>query len=337
MSLNAFLWNPLELDQIISGIKQGNLLALSKGITLVESGKPEHRLLAMQLINALFNEKNDSIRLGITGIPGVGKSTFIEQLGLEIIQSGKKLAVLAIDPSSNRSGGSILGDKTRMEELSRNSGVFIRPSPSGGNLGGVAARTRDSMLLCEAAGFDVIIIETVGVGQSEVEVINITDTFLMLAMPGTGDELQGIKRGIMETADMIVINKADGVNREAARRAKMHLEMALHLFPMPDSGWAPKVMLASALQKEGIVPSWKSIKDRQDFIQKNGWLNANRRMQQLRAFKQMTHLNIYERITEHLNQKNELADLESKVKSGQLNEFEASIEVIHSIEKIFRV
>ncbi len=326
----------MELDLIIAGIKQGDVLALSKGITLVESGKPEHRLLAMKLINALYDHERKTIRIGVTGIPGVGKSTFIEQLGLEIIRAGHKLAVLAIDPSSTRSGGSILGDKTRMEALSRSSSSYIRPSPSSGNLGGVAARTRESMLLCEAAGFDVVIIETVGVGQSEIEVINITDCFLMLAMPGTGDELQGIKRGIMETADMIVINKADGTNLDAAKRAKMQIEMALHLFPLPESGWAPKVKLASALKKEGIKPCWNSIKDRQSFIRENGWLKSNRIAQQIRAFQRLSQLNIYERIATYLSKENQLSALQERVTSGEMNEFEASILLFQSVERFFQ-
>lgn len=310
------------------------MLSLSKAITLVESQKAEHRKAAMELISALYNHRRDSIRIGITGIPGVGKSTFIEQLGLHITRQGKRLAVLAVDPSSTRTSGSILGDKTRMEELSRAKQAFIRPSPSSGTLGGVAARTRESMLLCEAAGFDVILIETVGVGQSETEVIHITDTFLMLAMPGTGDELQGIKRGIMEAADLIVINKADGSNVDNARKAKKQIEMALHLFPAAPSGWTPKVRLASALKGEGIDSCWNTIVDRQQTIQENGWLKSHRQQQQARALQKLAELNIYEHVMQRLGKANDMQLLRQKLQAGEVNEYEASLRLLENMERL---
>lgn len=286
----------------------------------------------MRLISALYNDRKQSIRIGITGIPGVGKSTFIERLGSHIIESGMQLAVLAVDPSSAQSSGSILGDKTRMETLSRSEQAFIRPSPSSGTLGGIAARTRESMLLCEAAGFDVVLVETVGVGQSETEIIHITDTFLMLAMPGTGDELQGIKRGIMEAADLIVINKADGNNVETARKARKQMEMALHLFPTHASEWTPKVLLASALQNEGISRCWETITERQRVITENGWLKSNRQLQRERTFQKLAELNIYERVMQQLGQEGEMKSLREDVKSGAVNEYQAALYMLERLK-----
>lgn len=308
------------------------MLSLSRAITLVESRKPEHRQAAIELIGALYEERKGGIRLGITGIPGVGKSTFIERLGMHILETGHKLAVLAIDPSSGKSSGSILGDKTRMEELSRSKNAFIRPSPSGGTLGGVAARTRESMLLCEAAGFDMVIVETVGVGQSETEVINITDCFLMLCMPGTGDELQGMKRGIMEAADIFVINKADGQYKESARKAKKQMELALHLFQQAESGWNPVVKLASAMHNEGIAETWQAITEMHRTVRENGWLWSNRKLQQERAFQKLIELNIYERVMQRLGNTGEIQSLLDKVRAGEMNEYRASLEVMKSLK-----
>ncbi|MEZ4722290.1 MAG: methylmalonyl Co-A mutase-associated GTPase MeaB [Flavobacteriales bacterium] len=321
----------MDLSALISGIKLGDRLALAKAITLIESSKQKDRMAAMQLITELYDHRKNAIRLGITGIPGVGKSTFIEKLGKHITSLGLRVAVLAVDPSSSRSSGSILGDKTRMEELSRDPHAFIRPSPSGGTLGGIAARTRETMLLCEAAGFDVIIIETVGVGQSETEIINITDCFLMLAMPGTGDELQGIKRGIMESADVIVINKADGDLLDQARKAKKQIEMALHLFPSAESGWQPKVLLASALHNEGISECWKAVNARQKTIEESGWLQSLRKQQQERAFQKMAERSIYEYVFRNLNSQNVVDKLEEGLKQGWLNEFEATLQLLREI------
>ena len=318
-------------EEIISGIKASDSLALSKGITLVESQKLEHRKRAIQLVSELYEYRKESIRLGITGIPGVGKSTFIESLGTHICEQGLKLAVLAIDPSSSRTFGSILGDKTRMEELSRHKNAFIRPSPTSGTLGGVSARTRESMLLCEAAGYDVVMIETVGVGQSETEVINITDTFMMLGMPGTGDELQGIKRGIMETADVIVINKADGDNILPARKAKKQLEIALHLFPKAESGWGPKVMLASGLNGTGVAECWNNILSRQSEIKENGWLLSNRKKQQYQAFQKLAELTIYEQMMHQLNRRKELEEIKANLTENKINEFEATLLLLNQI------
>lgn len=314
----------------------GDLLTLSRAITLVESTRPDHRRKALELIHSIYPKRKRSMRIGITGIPGVGKSTFIERFGQLIIDQGLKLAVLAVDPSSLQSGGSILGDKTRMEELTKAENAFIRPSPSSGTLGGVAARTRETMLLCEAAGFDVILIETVGVGQSETEVINITDCFVMLAMPGTGDDLQGIKRGIMEAADIIVINKADGSNKLLAQQAKKQLEMALHLFPASPTGWDTKVITASGLEGEGIKRTWDMIEDMRRTLLDNGQFEIKRRFQQTRAFEQLTELSIYEYVLQQLGKTMDTQRLKEAVKTGQQNEFEASLEIVEALGELSR-
>jgi LAO/AO transport system kinase len=248
-------------DDLVNDIIKGNITALSRAITLVESTNPAHLEKANDIIKQCLPFANDSVRIGITGVPGVGKSTFIEAFGSHLTALGKKVAVLAVDPSSSLSKGSILGDKTRMEDLVKEPNAFIRPSASGTSLGGVARKTRETIILCEAAGYDTIIIETVGVGQSETAVHSMVDFFLLLKLAGAGDELQGIKRGIMEMADTIVINKADGDNIKAAKLAKSEFGRALHLYPLKDSGWQPKVLLASALKKEGIDAIWDVIQE----------------------------------------------------------------------------
>lgn len=250
-----------SVSELAAAILKGDKVALSQGITLIESQQSTHQEKAKQLIEACLSHVKPSIRIGITGVPGVGKSTFIEAFGTSLISKGYKVAVLAVDPSSGVTHGSILGDKTRMEDLVKEDNAFIRPSPSGDSLGGVARKTRESIILCEAAGFDVILIETVGVGQSETTVHSMTDFFLLLKLAGAGDELQGIKRGIIEMADAIVINKADGENIKAAKQAKSEFRKALHLYPEKESQWQPKVLLASALKQEGISEVWEMIED----------------------------------------------------------------------------
>jgi len=269
----------MPLAYYIDGITQGNITPLSQAITIVESTLPAHYDLAQQIIEHCLPLSGNSIRIGITGVPGVGKSTFIEAIGQHITTSKKKLAVLAVDPSSERSKGSILGDKTRMEELSSNPLCFIRPSPSGGNLGGVARKTRETIILCEAAGYEVILIETVGVGQSETTVKAMVDFFLLLMLAGAGDELQGIKRGIMEMADMIVINKADGDNIIKAQLAKTEYTNALHLFPPTDSAWKPIVNTCSSISKNGINEIWEIILNYKQFTQHNNFFWQNRNAQ----------------------------------------------------------
>ncbi|MDR0538333.1 MAG: methylmalonyl Co-A mutase-associated GTPase MeaB [Tannerellaceae bacterium] len=251
------------------GILNGNIALLSQAVTLVESSKAEHQQIAQEIVERCLPHAGRSIRVGITGVPGAGKSTSIDALGMYRINQGSKLAVLAIDPSSERTKGSILGDKTRMEELARAKNAFIRPSPSAGSLGGVARKTRETIVLCEAAGFDTIFVETVGVGQSETAVHSMVDFFLLIQLAGTGDELQGIKRGIMEMADGIVINKADGDNIEKARMAASQFRNALHLFPAPESGWKPIVLTYSGYYKLGIDEIWKMIDDYISFTKQN--------------------------------------------------------------------
>lgn len=269
----------LSLDTIFEGITQRNHTQLSKGITLVESNLPSHQSMAGELVERCLPHSGQSIRIGITGVPGVGKSSFIEVLGGLLTQAGKKVAVLAVDPSSSISRGSILGDKTRMETLVNDPNAFIRPSPSGDSLGGVARKTRESIILCEAAGFDTILIETVGVGQSETSVHSMTDFFLLLKLAGAGDELQGIKRGIIEMADAIVINKAEGDNLKAAGRAASEFKRALKMYPPKESGWKPPVLLASALEQTGISQVWDMINKYQEQVKQSGYFNLKRQQQ----------------------------------------------------------
>jgi LAO/AO transport system kinase len=266
-------------EELVQGILAGNITALSRAITLVESTNPIHLAKANTIINSCLPHANQSVRIGITGVPGVGKSTFIEAFGKHLTSLGKKVAVLAVDPSSTISHGSILGDKTRMEELVKDPNAFIRPSASGETLGGVARKTRETITLCEAAGFDTTIIETVGVGQSETAVHSMVDFFLLLKIAGAGDELQGIKRGIMEMADAIVINKADGDNIKKAQFAKVEFNRALHLFPAKKSGWTPKTATCSALTSEGIPEVWNTITEFLNLTQSNSYFSEKRKEQ----------------------------------------------------------
>nr|WP_321233476.1 methylmalonyl Co-A mutase-associated GTPase MeaB [uncultured Psychroserpens sp.] len=265
-----------KVKDLVSEILNGNITALSRAITLVESSNPKHLEKANAIIKLCLPHANSSIRIGITGVPGVGKSTFIEAFGMHLTSIEKKVAVLAVDPSSSLSKGSILGDKTRMEDLVKNANAFIRPSPSGSSLGGVARKTRETIILCEAAGFDTIVIETVGVGQSETAVHSMVDFFLLLKIAGAGDELQGIKRGIIEMADAIAINKADGDNLKAAKLAKVEFNRALHLYPQKESDWQPKVTLCSALKREGIDELWNLISEYVNHTKANQYFEQNR-------------------------------------------------------------
>ncbi len=277
--LKKFRKGSLSVDQMYKGILDCDRGMVSKAITLIESELKADQTLAQELIQKCLPHSGDSLRIGITGVPGVGKSTFIETFGLNLISTGKKVAVLAIDPSSTRTKGSILGDKTRMEDLSVNPDAYIRPSASKGTLGGVARATREAMIICEAAGYDVILIETVGVGQSETAVAQMIDFFLLLMLAGGGDELQGIKRGIMEMADLIVINKADGDNVNKAQMAARNYKNALHLFPALDNGWIPDVVIASAIKNTGVDNVWKKIEEFITLTKGNGYFEKNRREQ----------------------------------------------------------
>ena len=268
-----------SVTDLVHGIIKGDITALSRAITIIESVNPSHLEKANTIIKGCLPHANQSVRIGITGVPGVGKSTFIETFGTYLTSLGKKVAVLAIDPSSTLTKGSILGDKTRMEDLVKNQNAFIRPSPSGTSLGGVARKTRETIILCEAAGYDIIIIETVGVGQSETAVHSMVDFFLLLKLAGAGDELQGIKRGIMEMADAIAINKADGDNIKQATLAKVEFNRAMHLYPAKPSGWQPKVTLCSALKNEGINDLWKLIEDYLKLTKNNKYFEINRKDQ----------------------------------------------------------
>lgn len=284
-------------DEFVAGIRSGNRTILSQAITLVESNLADHYSKAQAIIEKCLPFTGNSLRIGITGVPGAGKSTFIETFGLHITGLGHKIAVLAIDPSSEQTGGSILGDKTRMEQLSSHASAFIRPSPASGSLGGVARKTRETIILCEAAGFDIIIVETVGVGQSETEVHSMVDFFLLLMLAGAGDEIQGIKRGIMEMADMIAITKADGQNILNADRAKILYMNALHLFPPPPSGWFPGVVTCSARNNTGITELWNKILEYVSFTRSTGYFDQLRKQQAIirmdKTIKEFLHNSFY--------------------------------------------
>lgn len=320
----------LTADEYIKGITEGNTPILAKAITLVESQLPAHREIARQIIARCqqISSKMGSMRIGITGVPGAGKSTFIEAFGKYLTSEGHRLAVLAIDPSSERSKGSILGDKTRMETLCNDPNVFIRPSPSAGSLGGVARKTRETILLCEAAGYDVIFIETVGVGQSETSVHSMSDFFLLLMLSGAGDDLQGIKRGIMEMSDLIAITKADGNNVDKANMAKALYANALHLFPPTESGWVPTAVTSSAVTKEGLPEILKLIEEYFALVKGNGHYEHKRR-QQARYW-------MYESINESLRNdfyenpavEKRLKEYEEAVLEGKIDSFMAAGELM---------
>ena len=322
------------VDEFVDGIVKGNVTVLSQAVTMVESLRPEHQAIAQEVIEKCLPYSGHSVRIGISGVPGAGKSTSIDVFGLHVLEKGGKLAVLAIDPSSERTKGSILGDKTRMEKLSVHPKAFIRPSPSAGSLGGVARKTRETIILCEAAGFDKIFVETVGVGQSETAVHSMVDFFLLIQLAGTGDELQGIKRGIMEMADGIVINKADGNNIEKANLAASHFRNALHLFPTPDSGWTPKVFTYSGFYGLGIKEIWDMIDEYMAFVKKNGYFEY-RRNEQAKYW-------MYETINEHLRDsfynnptiETMLQAKEKEVLNGQQTSFVAAK---HLLETYYRL
>ncbi len=269
----------LNIQKLSAGVLSGNVRSLAKAITLIESRNPDHSRQATDLLDTLLPDTENSIRIGISGVPGVGKSTFIEALGMNLLQQGHKIAILAVDPSSQLSGGSILGDKTRMEELAREKNAFIRPSPAGKTLGGVAQKTRETMLLCEAAGYDVIIVETVGVGQSEIAVASMVDFFLLLQLANAGDELQGIKKGVMEIADAILINKAEGENRPRAELARQQYENALHLLKPKSEHWQVPALLCSALHNQGIDEVWQMILDFMSTMKQHNEFETRRRLQ----------------------------------------------------------
>ncbi len=318
-SIRGIRRKPISAQQSFEGIRAGDTAVLSRAITLVESNNPAHTKLASELLAMCLPYANQSIRIGITGVPGVGKSTFIESFGKLLTSLQKKVAVLAIDPSSTVSKGSILGDKTRMEQLVKDPNAYIRPSAAGESLGGVARKTRESIILCEAAGFDTILIETVGVGQSETAVHSMTDFFLLLHLTGAGDELQGIKRGIIEMADAVVINKADGDNLKKANLEKTGLQHALHIWPAKENGWVPPVVLCSALENKGIEELWNIISDYLALNKKTGFFDEKRKHQNeywlFQAIEEKLKQDFYQNKSIQLALKNELRALHKNKKT----------------------
>jgi len=313
----------LSISDYLEGLQKGNIALLSQAITLIESRKPEHQVQAAELIDAVLPYTGNSVRIGITGVPGVGKSTFIESLGMYLIQLQKKVAVLAIDPSSNISRGSILGDKTRMEKLSVHPNAFIRPSAASGSLGGVTYKTREASLLCEAAGFDTLIIETVGVGQSETEVSRICDFFLLLMLAGAGDELQGIKRGIMEMADGLLITKADGQNKDKAKAARTEYARALHFMPPHPSGWKPEVNICSAYDETGIAAAWEMIERYLRHQTTNGYFSEKRKQQNLLTFQQLLQEQLHQVLMKKEGLQELIKDLEIAITAQEISPYSA--------------
>jgi len=325
-----------SFEEYIEGILNHDRVILSKAITLIESENPEDQQLAGRIIKECLKINTDSFRIGITGIPGVGKSTFIESFGLDLIEKGHKVAVLAVDPTSERSGGSILGDKTRMENLSKHPNAYIRPSPSGRVPGGVAKRTREAIILCEAAGFDRIIIETVGVGQGEVLVHSMVDFFMLLILPGSGDELQGMKRGIMEMADGIVITKADGDNLKKAKIAKADIQRALHYFPVSKSGWNPPIILTSSITKLGFDEVYRMLINFETLMKNKihpettkSYFEMRRREQSLYWFEQSFFEKIKSQIIEKIQ--SEYQELKEKILNQEITPFDAAEQLLNII------
>lgn len=313
-----------SVQDYTQGIFEGNRIILSQAITLIESSLSNHQVIAQEIIEQCLQHCGKSVRVGITGVPGVGKSTFIEALGTYVTGLGKKLAVLAIDPSSERSKGSIMGDKTRMEKLAADPNAFIRPSPTAGSLGGVARKTRETIILCEAAGFDTIFIETVGVGQSEIAVHSMVDFFLLLMLAGAGDELQGIKRGIMEMADAIAITKADGGNIENAERARNEFQNALHLFPVSKSGWIPKVLTCSAVNLLGVNTLWDTINEYCTLAKNNLYFQDKRKEQSRYWMYQTVEDYLRNHFYNHSDIKENLPGIEKEVLERNLSPFVAA-------------
>lgn len=316
--------------ELVEGILKGDITMLSRAVTMVESLSPDHQAVAQEVIEKCLPHSGNSRRIGITGVPGAGKSTSIDAFGLHVLKDGGKLAVLAIDPSSERTKGSILGDKTRMERLAVHPAAFVRPSPSAGSLGGVARKTRETIVLCEAAGFDNIFVETVGVGQSETAVHSMVDFFLLLQLAGTGDELQGIKRGIMEMADGIVINKADGDNVERARLAMAQYRSALHLFPTPPSGWHPEVLTYSGYFELGIDEVWDMIDRYFAFVEGNGYFEERRRQQARYWMFETIDAELRRRFYDDPLRSGRIAEAERQVLSNRLSPFEAAWKLLDS-------
>ena len=316
----------------MDGVRAGDRALLGRAITLVESNARRHQAQAQELLQALLPHTGGAMRVGITGVPGVGKSTFIESLGMFLAEQGRRPAVLAVDPSSGVSGGSILGDKTRMQRLSVHDAAFVRPSPSGGNLGGVARKTRESMLLCEAAGYDVILVETVGVGQSEIVVAEMVDTVLLLLLPGAGDELQGIKRGILELIDVVAVNKAEGANEIAARQAKVEYQSGLKLI-RPATEWMPPVLTASGLTGLGLEAVWQAVTDHGEALTASGELDRKRRRQQLSWMWSLVQERLLASFKASPSVIERLASLQDDVGAGRRTPATAAMELLDGFAK----
>ncbi|WP_275982374.1 methylmalonyl Co-A mutase-associated GTPase MeaB [Aquiflexum gelatinilyticum] len=311
--------NRLSLTEYVKGVLDGDRMILSRAITLVESSLPSDQLIAEKVMEGILPYSGKSIRIGVTGVPGVGKSTFIESFGKILVEKGHKVAVLAVDPSSQQSHGSILGDKTRMENLASDKRAYIRPSPAGSTLGGVSARTREGMLLCEAAGFDVILIETVGVGQSEIAVKGMVDFFLLLMLAGAGDELQGIKKGIIEISDAMVINKADGSNQEAAKNARREYANALHLFPAKENGWIPPVKTCSSIYQTGLEEIWEMVVTYKQKMLVNGYWEDNRSRQRISWLHENIRYLFEQRFFQNEKIKNRMDQILPEIRLGKLS------------------
>ncbi len=321
----------VDPDRLLADVLAGDRRALARAVTLVESSRADHRDQAARLMQGVMAHSGGAVRIGITGAPGAGKSTFIEAFGLHLIGHGHRVATLAVDPSSPRSGGSILGDKTRMEKLARHADAFVRPSPSGGTLGGVARRTREAVLLCEAAGFDVVIVETVGSGQSETAVAGLVDIFVLLVAPGGGDELQGIKKGVVELADLVVVTKSDGELAEAAARARGEYEAALGLLVPADRRWRPPVLRVSALEGTGIEHVWAAVSDFREVLSGPDGIAA-RRAEQARAWMwSAVEDGIAARLHRGRAGRDRLADLEAEVLAGKRNPTDAAAEILRRL------
>jgi len=318
------------LDEILLGIRKNDRVMLGRAITLIESRHPSHQVKGNQILSALMKDPRPTFRIAISGSPGVGKSTFIEQLGIHLIEKGHKVAVLSIDPSSDVNSGSILGDKTRMERLSIHPSAFIRPSPAGDFLGGIAWRTREAITLCEAAGYDIVIVETVGVGQSEFKVRNMVDCFFLLLAPGGGDELQGIKKGIVEIADIIAVNKCDGDLQKAAESTRKEYSQAIHLSPAKSNGWSQKVINTSGITGNGIPEAWELILAFQNMVQENKWLDKNRQEQKIIWFKERLAIAIHQYV-DGLSSKEEIAELEKEIKEGNIDPIKGVDQVMKKI------
>ncbi|WP_075218121.1 methylmalonyl Co-A mutase-associated GTPase MeaB [Mongoliimonas terrestris] len=325
--MNATTPALIDVDKLVEGVLAGERAVLARAITLVESRKPSHQPAARALLQALLPHTGKAFRVGITGVPGVGKSTTIDQLGTNLTAAGHKVAVLAVDPSSTRTGGSILGDKTRMARLAVDRNAYVRPSPSAGTLGGVAAKTRETMLLCEAAGFDVILVETVGVGQSETAVADMVDVFLVLMLPGAGDELQGIKKGIIELADLIAVNKAEGDAAIRARTAASEYRAALHILAPASPDWTPPVLTISGLANEGLDKLWSEVARHRSVTEASGAFQAKRRAQQVHWMRQMINERFHERLVRDPVIRAAIEDRESRVAEGTLAPGVAAAEI----------